>query len=179
MPDGPFLYGDEREERTIAERFWIARYPVTNGQYRRFVEDGGYRREELWSDEGWKWRSKQGLDGPRAQSEDYENPIFPRINVTFYEAEAYCGWLSAIAKAFRVAGREQPLAAAGLQVRLPSEEEWERAARGIEGRKYPWGDEFEMERANTEESDLERKVGLGAMAVCTFPRASPRLAPGT
>jgi formylglycine-generating enzyme required for sulfatase activity len=57
-----------------------------------------------------------------------------------------------------------------LKVHLPSEEEWERAARGIDGCVYPWGDEFEMQRANTEESNTEKGYGIRTTAVCTYPQ---------
>ncbi|MCP4658393.1 MAG: SUMF1/EgtB/PvdO family nonheme iron enzyme [bacterium] len=174
VPRGPFLYGDGKEERVIKERYWIARYPVTNVQYARFVEDGGYAREELWSTEGWRWRTENDRNEPWSRGVDFENPIFPRIGVTWYEADAYCRWLSSRGIAFEIEGTGEVEAAAKYRARLPTEEEWERAARGEEGLDYPWGKEFDVYRSNTEESDTKEKVGIGTTAVCTYPQgASP------
>ena len=168
VPAGPFLFGEEKEERKIAEPYWIGKYPVTNLQYAHFVTDGGYRRREFWSEAGWAWRSKEERDGPFSWGEEDENPIFPRVGVTFYEADAYCRWLAATSEGFHFEGDPGPEGTARFTVRLPTEEEWERAARGAEGREYPWGASFDVGLANTKESGEEGKSGIGATAVCTF-----------
>ncbi len=174
VPAGPFLFGDKKEKRTIAEPFWIGKYPVTNLQYARFVADGGYRRQELWSEDGWAWRQGKKREGPWTPNEEFGNPIFPRVGVTLYEAEAYCRWLAATSESFRFEGDHMPPDAARLAARLPTEEEWERAARGIDGRTYPWGETFDVTLANTKESGEEGKSGIGTTAVCTFVHgASP------
>ncbi len=165
---GPFLFGGKKEERRIAEPFWIGKYPVTNLQYARFVDDGGYGRRELWSGEGWAWRKKEDRKGPFMRNEESENPIFPRAAVTLYEAEAYCRWLAASSERFRFEGDVRPEGAARLAGRLPTDEEWERAARGTDGREYPWGGAFDVALANTKESGEEGKSGIGTTAVCTF-----------
>ncbi len=169
VPPGPFLYGEEKKERVIKERYWIAKYPVTNVQYARFVEDGGYAREELWSPEGWQWRKKYDRQAPRSRGANFENPIFPRVRVAWYEADAYCRWLSSSDAPFIIEGVGEVAGAAGYRARLPTEEEWERAARGDKGLVYPWGSAFHVSRANTEESDTKGKGGIGATAVCTYP----------
>ena len=66
----------------------------------------------------------------------WNNPLAPVVGVSWFEAEAYCNWLS----------REL-----GKPVRLPTEEEWERAARQTDGREYPWGNEFDRNRLNVSE----------------------------
>ncbi len=155
---GRFLYGDDKEKREIHHRYRIARYPVTNLQYARFVDEGGYRRREFWDQEGWAWR--EGEDGREqpAYWDDPErnNPIFPVVGVTRYEARAYCKWLTA----------RLPQALSGYAARPPAEEEWERAARGVDGREYPWGDEFNPLYTNTSTG----KSAGGTTAVCTYPQ---------
>jgi formylglycine-generating enzyme required for sulfatase activity len=109
VPAGTFLYGRQNEP-TYLEEFEISKYPVTNAQYREFVEATGYRPQG-----GWTW-SEASAD-------------HPAVNVTFFDAQAFCRW-------------------AGC--RLPSEAEWEKAARGTDGRRYPWGDDWRPELCNHE-----------------------------
>jgi iron(II)-dependent oxidoreductase len=125
---GPFLQGDAGEgfaydnERPQHElqlpAFRIDRTPVTCTAYREFVEDGGYRRRELWSPAGWELREHEGWERPLywtadGQVRSFERteqppPEQPVMNVSCYEAEAFARWRGA---------------------RLPSEAEWEKAAR--------------------------------------------------
>lgn len=141
---GSFLYGarpaDKRHElpqRSLRlGEYWISRAPVTNAQFARFVEatqyfttaeEKGYGR--VWSGGRWLdverayWRRPEG---PRSSIDDRMH--HPVVCVSWYDAQAFCEW-------------------AGL--RLPSEAEWEKAARGSEGRDYPWGNESPTaDRAN-------------------------------
>jgi formylglycine-generating enzyme required for sulfatase activity/DNA polymerase III delta prime subunit len=123
------LYEDERPvHRVTVSGFWIDRYPVTVAQYRRFVEAGaeGYLAARFWRPEGWRLREQHKLTGPRQWEEQLRRLNRPVTYVSWYEADAYCAWLSA---------------KSGLRVSLPTEAQWEYAARGEAGRKYPWGDE--------------------------------------
>ncbi len=160
IPAGEFFYGDENKVERIDEPFAIAKYPVTNLQYRRFIKAEGYERKEFWSAEGWAWRI--GEYETKADDDYYKrwlskrpvekrhepyfwhdlkwnNPLAPVVGVTFFEVEAYANWL---------AGKiNRPL-------RLPTELEWERVARGpATGSgsecKYPWGDDFDFNRSNS------------------------------
>ena len=157
IPAGPFLYGDDKRKAEIKQPFAISKYPVTNLQFKRFIDAKGYERRELWSDDGWAWRD--GAYDSKAK-EDYEknwlanrpperrgepffwhdakwnNPLAPVVGVSLFEAEAYCTWLSS--------KLDRP-------IRLPTEEEWERVARGADGREYPWSDEFDRNRLNCAE----------------------------
>lgn len=164
VPAGTFLYGDDREERTIEEPYWIGKYPITNLQFARFVADGGYEREDLWSEDGWRWRVKEKLTGPFPYGRDFENPIFPRVGVSWYEADACCRWLGRTASSFAVDSRGDVANSDEIVVRLPDEVEWERAARGTDGREFPWGNELETARAN-----FLVPGAWGTTAVTTYP----------
>jgi formylglycine-generating enzyme required for sulfatase activity/energy-coupling factor transporter ATP-binding protein EcfA2 len=185
IPAGPFLYGDEREERIIKEAYRIAKYPVTNAQFARFVEAGGYEDERYWSPEGLAWRSGESDDQIEAKDyrdwvkrrppeernqpwywdePEFANPLVPVVGISWFEAEAYCHWLT---EELRRSGamRDDEV------VRLPTEEEWERAARGIDGREYPWGEKFDVAHCNLE---IGPHPAEGKTAVCTYPSgASP------
>ena len=142
---GQFLYGDNKRTVMVEQPFAMAKYPVTNLQYKRFIDADGYNRPEFWSEDGWGWRTgtydskTKGDDKklwlanrpPEIRSEPFfwhdtkwNNPLAPVVGVSWFEAEAYCHWLAT--------GRGKPF-------RLPTEEEWERAARHTDGRDYPWG----------------------------------------
>jgi formylglycine-generating enzyme required for sulfatase activity/energy-coupling factor transporter ATP-binding protein EcfA2 len=134
IPAGKFLYGEEMKHLLIEHRYAIGKYPVTNLQFKRFIEADGYNRREFWSDEGWAWRTTQKRSEPIDWHDvKWNNPLAPVVGVSWFEAESYCLWLT----------REL-----GMPIRLPSEEEWERAARHIDGREYPWGNEFDLNRLN-------------------------------
>jgi formylglycine-generating enzyme required for sulfatase activity len=106
---------------------WIDRYPVTVQKYRRFVEAGseGYRAERFWTAEAWAWLIRGKREAPGNWEDQVAHPNRPVVYVSWYEALAYCAW--------------QSERHAGWRVGLPTEAQWEFAARGPEGRKYPWG----------------------------------------
>jgi len=150
---------DEKPLQTVTlAGFRIARYPVTNAQWGRFMAAGGYTDRQWWSDQGWEARA-QGLDytgeptdTPWSQPEYWADPQFnapnqPVVGVAWYEVEAFCAWLG------------QRL---GYAVQLPTEAQWEAAARGPARPIYSWGNEWEADRANTTESDLNRTTAVGS-----------------
>ena len=145
--------------------FWIARYPITHVQYAAFVQDGGYtaRWHPCWSEEGWEWKSYRNWTGPRTHGGTYRLTNHPIVGVSHYEASAFCSWLG---ERLRAAGALNETLAPGerLEIALPSEAQWHKAAQGIDGRVYPWGDEPDPNRANVYET------GIGATcAVGCFP----------
>lgn len=131
VPAGPFQmgsndYSDEQPIHTMpVEAFWLGKTPVTNAQFRPFVEGGGYTNQAFWTTAGWQWRSRRKIRHPRYWSDNYWNtPQQPVIGVSWYEATAYTIWLGQTT---------------GQTMRLPTEAEWEKATRGGDGRVYPWG----------------------------------------
>lgn len=138
VPAGKFLMGDERHEVEIPYAFRMARFPVTVAQSREAVEAGGV-----------EFKIPEGLGRPANQ---------PMTVVSWLEARAFCAWLT---RKWREEGRIE----SDWEVRLPSEAEWEKAARGTDGRQYPWGDEFEAERVNVQETGIGQPSAVGC-----FPR---------
>ena len=158
IPAGKFLYGDDKEEREIKNPFWMAKYPVTNLQFARFMQAGGYDEQSFWSKEGWEYRQKNKWQEPRYWDDrKWNNPISPVVGVSWFEAYAYTQWLNQQDLPF-----EKP---ANYQISLATEEEWEYAARGTDGREYPWGDDFDARFANTSESGR-----IQTTAICTYPQ---------
>ncbi len=155
IPAGGFLYGEARERRHT-DGFRIARYPVTYAQFQAFLDaPDGYADDRWW----------QGLTSPEREPAAPRWAIanHPRETVSWHEAMAFCAWLSH---------------RRGLAVRLPTEAEWERAARGTDGREFPWGDGYQVGYANIRETWEGDKVGPNYLqqtsAVGIYPQgASP------
>jgi len=148
IPAGSFVMGtddralaldNEREAHEIeVAEFRIGKTPVTNAAYLKFVEDGGYEREELWNSVGWKWAQAESISAPKhwyqrephswwTECFGFDEPLRPNapvVHVCWYEADAYARW----------SGK-----------RLPTEAEWEKAAswdpKNGSKRLFPWGDE--------------------------------------
>ena len=188
VPPGPFVMGSadddemayvykepQHRNESITEGYLISRYPITNAQFAVFVEAGGYRERRYWTEAGWQW--KGGRTGPETYGDVCDLPNHPVVMVTWYGAVAFCRWLQERLQItdYRLqVWREGELETLSLEpktlrVRLPSEAEWEKAARGTDGRWFPWGKEPDPNRANY------GNTGIGTTsAVGCFPGgASP------
>lgn len=208
------FYDDEAPVHPVTvDPFEIAQFPVTNAEYKLFMDADGYEEEQWWETEAANaWRRGEGTaEGPKQQSREdraaiqellktgrlqdlyneqritseqarqweqiaqmdeaefevlldewypagrqtqpdfwdsatYNNPAQPVVGVSWHEARAYCAWLSAQAQ---------------QTFRLPTEAEWEAAARGKEARRYPYGPDFDVTRSNTFESHIRRTTPVG------------------
>jgi formylglycine-generating enzyme required for sulfatase activity/energy-coupling factor transporter ATP-binding protein EcfA2 len=139
---------DEKPQREVyLDEFMIGTYPVTNEEFKEFVDDGGYDKEEFWTKEGWRWREENEIFEPAYwHDRKWNGPNFPVVGISWFEAEAYANWLSE---------------RTGYRFSLPTEAEWEKAARGTDGLKYPWGEHFDKNLCNLYESELHRTSPVG------------------
>ena len=143
-------WDDERPQFTcnlIRQPYRIGKYPVTNEQFNAFVKDGGYTEQwrHRWTDAGWTWKGDSS--GPKKQGGVYDLPNHPVMGVNWYEAVAFCNWLSK---------------QLGYCVLLPTEAQWERAACHTDGREYPWGNKGELgKRCNMNDSGIGTTSAVG------------------
>ncbi len=122
--------------------FEIAKYPVTNAQYGKFIELSGYKQSNWWTSEGWQIRKRENWAEPQYWQDDkWKGDDYPVVGISWYEAIAFCNWLSILT--------DEP-------IKLPTEQRWQRAAQGNDNRVYPWGDQWEADRCNTEESGIKQ-----------------------
>jgi iron(II)-dependent oxidoreductase len=126
-----FVFATEMPALDIhLDSYYIDRYPVTNYQYRKFIEETGHREPLLINHPLWG------------------EPLQPVVFVGWEDARAYARW----------AGKS-----------LPTEAQWEKAGRGLDGRHYSWGREFEQNRCNSREYGLERTSPIGTFDLGTSP----------
>ena len=159
VPEGQFLMGSTEEDvkklleldsNVEASRFdvevpqrevylsgyLIDKCPVTIAEYKKFIESGGYKKRDYWSKAGWDYiLQTKPLDGDDLNSTMGGEDDCPVVNISWYEAEAFA----------KYAGK-----------RLPTEAEWEKAARGTDGKVYPWGNEFDKTKLNCSEARIEK-----------------------
>lgn len=117
-------------------------------QFRHFLINEGYVDAQWWTTRGWKWLQTAHRSAPGDWDVQRRQPLdhCPVVGVSWYEANAYCCWLSA-----RI----------GRLVRLPSEAEWEYAARGTDGRIYQWGDTFLHGACNIRSAGIGHTLPVG------------------
>ncbi len=145
VPAGAFKMGDnfgdgEARERPVhvveLDAFYIAKYEMTNGEWKTFFDDPGYQDPTFWpggtvvpKDQSPYWNDARNHGGGTPDSDSY-----PLLGVNWDAATAYCNWLSR---------------KTGKKYRLPTEAEWEKAARGgVNGQRFPWGNTISWGQAN-------------------------------
>jgi formylglycine-generating enzyme required for sulfatase activity len=139
VPEGEFIYqkGDfafQIGERVRLPTFYVARYPITHLQFQTFIDaDDGFHNDQWWH--GLAYRS------PEPGKQRWVVANYPRENVNWFDAVAFCRWLS------HKMGFD-------CEIRLPTEQEWEKAAQGTDGRDYPWGNKYVSGYANLNELRL-------------------------
>jgi formylglycine-generating enzyme required for sulfatase activity len=133
--------------------FFMSKFPVTNAQFQAFVDSpDGYQSSAWWqsSREVMRWHE----DHPKPLDPLPNRENHPRTNVCWYEASAFCQWLS-----YKT----------GYTIKLPTEQQWQRAAQGDTNWRYPWGSKFDPLLCNTKESEVH-----GTTPVTQYPKsASP------
>lgn len=165
VPEGEFYMGtgeDEEDEiRKIAttgiwnidrekprhklhiKEFYISRFPVTNEQFNSFIlAEDGYSCDEWWSEPGLKWREKNSPPPTRLSL----SKNMPQNCVSWYEAMAFCKWISYRTKSI---------------IRLPSEAEWEYAARGGAAYQFVWGNSCDINYANVKDTGINEITSVG------------------
>ncbi|MCB9077914.1 MAG: SUMF1/EgtB/PvdO family nonheme iron enzyme [Anaerolineaceae bacterium] len=168
IPAGPFLMGTPESELAEIEKlgierkhleretpqhevtlpaYAIQRYPVTNAEFGRFIDEQGYHTRDYWPEAGWSRKESDGWTQPRFwANRQWNDPAQPVVGVSWYEAVAYANWLAA---------------KTNRPYRLPAEAEWEKAARGSDGRRYPWEGGWQPDRCNNKTSGPGRTTPVG------------------
>ena len=159
VPAGTFIMGNSSKaafgNRTPAheiflDAYYIDKYEVTFKEYEAFIQAGGYEKKKYWLDEGWQFIQQYQIKGFLVLGQDrvhllnhelYNTPNQPIIGISWYEANAYCRW---------------------VDKRLPTEAEWEKAARGQKGFLYPWGNEMNFENVSYRITNGRRTVPVGS-----------------
>ena len=167
IPAGPIQMGGDPDAWNAWEGalinldydFWVSQYPVTYAQYEAFVKSDGYRNRDYWTDAGWRWKGDRTHPELYWQDPRWHIANHPVVGVTWYEAYAFTRWLNVRRQALR----QPPVAelAGAWEIRLLTESEWEKAARYPDGRKYPWGDVFDSNKANVAETSIGRTSAVG------------------
>ena len=188
IPSGAFLMGEEYQQHLVElPDYWLGRHPVTNAQFDVFVASGGYNELKYWSNEGIRDQARYSK-----YPEPFNLPNHPVVGISWHEALAFSRWLNEMA-------HERGWIDDNWEITLPSEAEWEKAARGglqtpnngpvifpldnldlkpakidfiqnpSNSRVYPWGNSFDSDRANTEELGLSCTSTVGCFQASASP----------
>lgn len=164
-PDcNPYGFEDEMPKHSVyLDGFWMDKYEVTNQQFSIFVKDSGYETDaekagystHYLLGKGWQLINGSNWQHPQGPGSTIHDLMqHPVIHVSRCDAQAYCEWAGG---------------------RLPTEAEWEKAARGPNGRIYPWGNEFDSSYANVDDEtkSTEAQVNCGSNGCDGYEQTSP------
>jgi formylglycine-generating enzyme required for sulfatase activity len=130
-----WLDHEQPQHQVHVDGFWIGQTEVTNAGYKRFIEADGYTTPAYWTEEGWQWKEEEGVSEPEYwRDSTWSGAQQPVVGVSWYEADAFARWAGG---------------------RLPTEAEWEYAARGDDGRTFPWGDVWDGSKCNYCDSNCD------------------------
>ena len=142
IPESEFVY--QNDQKLTLPAFRISKYPVTYRQFQAFVDaPDGYCQVKWWAGLHADGLTQQ-QGGPGSQRFPHDN--HPREKVSWHEAMAFCVWLTS---------------KLSITVTLPSEQQWEKAARGTDGRVYPYGNTFDASKSNTWEAGIRSTSSVG------------------
>ena len=174
IPQGKFIMGSEDENElawddekpqhilNLPYDYWVGKFPVSNTDFKKFVQSTSHLTQA--EKEGWCWVwNRDEIKWEKIEGASWKQPLgastsletignHPVVQVCWYDARAYCEWLNI--------NFIQNLPA-GWQFRLPSEAEWEKAARGPNGREWPWGKTFDPALCNSREEGQVRTIPIG------------------
>ena len=137
----------------FVDRFYMAKYPVTNAQFRIFIEQGGYKNRDFWTSTGWQYRLKQSWKQPRYwHDERFNGDTQPVVGVSWFEAIAFAKWLEGLL--------HQDPSMLHRRVMLPTEAQWQRAVQGDDFLAYPWGNAFDKTLTNAEHLNLKQTTSV-------------------
>ena len=179
IPAGDFIMGDTLEYgggqsftyTKLDKPYYITRYPITNAQFDAFIQD-----PDGFKNPGW-WKGLAETDNqsfPPKEGGAFDLPNHPVVNVTWYQAAAFCRWLNNRLQntehriqIWRNGKIEWSDGLSSVICRLSSEAEWEKAARTRDGRKYPWGPDITTEHANYSDTEIGATSAVGC-----FPKGT-------
>jgi serine/threonine protein kinase/formylglycine-generating enzyme required for sulfatase activity len=161
--DGEWIYQDDKHEALPA--FEISRYPITYVQFQTFIDDSeGYHSTKY----DWFEGLASDADNRELREQYFKYSNHPRETVNWYQAMAFCRWLShkmwSVGMASMPSAGYNPMNPATWAVRLPTEYEWEKAARGKDGREYPYEGKFDASKGNTNETGIRKTSAVGIFA---------------
>ncbi|MFZ4795556.1 MAG: SUMF1/EgtB/PvdO family nonheme iron enzyme, partial [Blastocatellia bacterium] len=164
IPGGQFSYGHESEyaakpERVELPTFFISRYPITMAQFQTFIDD-----PHGISDLRWFEGLAADDDDRQIEPQDFKYLNHPRETVNWYQAIAFCRWLS-----WRLGGGYDLKKINRWAIRLPTEYEWEKAARGTDGRIYPYPGDFDPSNGNTGATGIGMTTAVGIFPAGNSP----------